>query len=281
MESDALSLTVQPMPVSSMPTPKITQAWYPDKVLDVSLLNADVDLTLATWPFIARGQRLWLRFEGTDQDGLAYEWTHPNWQNFPITSDIAQSTKVRLSELQKLKRNSGLRLIAEVSFDGGQTRTPFPVETLTVKTLHPVSGSENWESLTLEALPLDEEVPCSNGSSIRLLAGEAPFVNSGISHPGFGDRTLRLLKNAQFRFFCGGFIGKLSFDLSYIGASTDVNYISFHDAADVEVERENLPLGSYTYTKDLDWPCLYFRIAQMTITTEPLIDNLVWTAWSP
>ena len=285
LESDAHSLTVRPLPASSLPTPKIAQAQYPERTLDVTLLEGDADLTLGVWPFIAVGQRLWLRFEGTAHDGSAYEWLHPAWQNFPITSDTAQHTQVGLNELEKLKRDSSLRLIAEVSFDGGHTRTPFPVDTLRVVTLHPGSGSEDWENHALSELPLDQEVPCARGSSIRLLRGAAVFVNLGTSHPGFGKRTLKLDYSnhefAEIRYCFGSVISALSFDLSYIGPSTDVNYVSFHDAEDVEIERENLPTGSYTYQKTLSRPCLYWRFVQNSATTQPLIDNVVWTGWSP
>lgn len=122
--SDVLDLTVTPIPVGQMPAPQITQASGGN--LDVNALTADADLTVAPWPLIATGQRLWLRLEGSSSLDL------PAWQGFAITTTGPQATKVPLSYLQGLDNGSALRLVLEVSFDNGVTRQPFPITTLNI-----------------------------------------------------------------------------------------------------------------------------------------------------
>ena len=123
--STILNLKVLPIPADQLQAPQITQASGED--LDVSALTADADVTLAPWPLIAVGQRLWLKLEGSSNLDL------PAWQGFSITSTGTQSTQIPLSYLQTLTNGSPLKLLAEVSFDEGTTRQPFPVTTYTVK----------------------------------------------------------------------------------------------------------------------------------------------------
>lgn len=117
--SETLSLQVQPIPAAQLPAPQISQAVGAE--LNVSGLTADADVTVAAWPLMLAGQRLWLRLEGSNNLDL------PAWQAFPITGTGPQTAKVPLSYLQGLADASTLRLILEVSFDNGATRQAFPV----------------------------------------------------------------------------------------------------------------------------------------------------------
>ena len=130
--SDTLMLQVAKLPESALEAPKIAQA-PDDQNLDVSVLTADADLSVKPWPFINAGQRISLRFEGTKADGTAYNWPHPTWQNLPINSTGMPSTTVALANLKELKDVTVLRLIFEVSFDGGVSTISFPVRTYTIK----------------------------------------------------------------------------------------------------------------------------------------------------
>jgi len=132
LPSETLNLTVQTLPDSALEAPRILQA--PDGLnLDVSVLSGDADLRVKPWPFIDAGQKISLRFEGTRADGMAYNWLHPTWQDLTITSGGEPSTTVALSDLKELKDGSSLRLIFEVSFDGGLTKVAFPIKTYIIK----------------------------------------------------------------------------------------------------------------------------------------------------
>ncbi|MBX8494959.1 hypothetical protein [Pseudomonas cichorii] len=279
-ESDPLPLKIQALPDSVLPTPGIPKAGW-SKMLPVQILEADVSLTVQAWPFIATDQRIWLRFEGTAEDGSAHNWNHPIWQDFAITTDTAQNTNVALSELQKLKGGSNLRLIMEISFDGGLSRTQLPIETIGIIVYHPVSGSEDWQTFQKEELPLGVDIPCSNGSDLRIFDVPASIVDVRGTYPEFGDRTLQLTGDSSIAFNCGGFIETLT--LSHARADSDENYISFFDIMDVEIARETIQSGTtvVTYKKTLNSACRYFRIIIKNNTDTVLLDNLSWTAWSP
>lgn len=279
LESDALPLTVETLPESSLPTPKITQATYPSKVLKVFELNDDADLTVAAWPLIASGQRIWLRFEGIARDGSDYKWNHPVWQDFAITHDAEQSTQVALSELQKLKNNSYLRLIMEVSFDSGLTRTPFPINSLTIVSYYPVSGSENWESFNFQELPVGQIVRCSDDMTLLIRLSPILIADLSAAHPAFGNRTLQVTGYNQCILNFSGLIKTLT--LSYVGADPVTDHITFYDANNNFIVDAPLQSASGTATRTihLSQPCLHCTvyIGQHTV----LLDNLSWTEWAP
>jgi hypothetical protein len=125
--SSALKLIVTPIPESQLAGPRIDPS--DGGVIDVSALTVDADVSVAAWPLIATEQRIWLKLEGSTVLDL------PAWQGFPITSTGDQSTKIPLSYLKSLADGSSLKLVFEVSFDGGATRQAFPLTTYTIKAL--------------------------------------------------------------------------------------------------------------------------------------------------
>jgi len=147
-----LPLTVETLAESVLEAPRILQA-SEDGSLDVGALTGDADLRVKPWPFIEAGQLISLRFEGTKADGTAYNWAHPTWQNLPIGSAGEPSTTVALSDLKELKDGSSLRLIFEVSFDGGVTKVLFPARVLSIIKL--ASGFEDFEEATPGAIARD------------------------------------------------------------------------------------------------------------------------------
>ncbi len=144
--SEVLDLTVQTLPDSALEAPRILQAT--DGVhLDVSALSGDADLKVKPWPFIAAGQLISLRFEGTKADGSAYNWPHPTWQNLPISSAGEPSTTVTLSNLEELGDDSKLTLVFDVSFDEGETTVSIPSRTYTVNTY---IRTENFDQIPVQ-----------------------------------------------------------------------------------------------------------------------------------
>lgn len=80
-----------------------------------------------TWPFMAPGQRLTIEVSGVDKNGNAtstvvrseVQVTEPEFNNKRITGQLAKAF------LNTLKLNEIFTLKAKVSFDGGETYTPF------------------------------------------------------------------------------------------------------------------------------------------------------------
>ncbi|MBX8595731.1 hypothetical protein K5D39_00260 [Pseudomonas cichorii] len=276
VESDPLSLTVEALPESSLPTPRITQA--PGKILYMNPLNDDVDLTVEAWPLIAAGQRIWLRFEGTARDGSVYNWNHPIWQDFAITSDTAQSTKVALSELQKLKHNKYVRLVMEISFDNGLTRVPFPIDNVLIIHYYPVSGSENWESFPTQDLPVPHTLYCSDDMNLSIHHRPLSIVNVSATHPAFGSRSLEVKGDNQFIFNFSGLIKTLT--LSHVGADPTRDQITFYDIDDKPVVSAQLQSGTGIVSQEihLSQGCRIARVSMSQQQGTVLLDNLIWTA---
>ncbi|WP_296178830.1 hypothetical protein [Pseudomonas sp. UBA1879] len=130
--SQYLKLTVTPIPENQLAGPQIAQA--SGGTLDVTALTADADVTVSAWPLIAVGQRLWLKLEGSTTLDL------PAWQGYAITSTGVQSTKIPQSFLKGLTDGSSLKLVLEVSFDGGTTRQAFPLTTYAITAVPPITS---------------------------------------------------------------------------------------------------------------------------------------------
>jgi len=159
-----LPLTVETLADSVLEAPRILQA-TDDLNLDVSALTGDADLTVRPWPFIEVEQQISLRFEGTKEDGTAYNWAHPTWQDFPIGSAGEPTTTVALGDLKALKDGSRLTLIFAVSFDGGLTKILFPLRTLSVA--QRAFRFEGFEEATPMLLPVGSDLLFPSG--LRLL----------------------------------------------------------------------------------------------------------------
>lgn len=279
MESQALELEVLALPSSSLPVPRIEQALN-GNVLHVASLSNDADLTVRAWPFIKAGQRVWLRFEGTRADGTANNWYHSLWQNFAITSDADQHTHVALTELQKLKEGSSLRVIMEVSFDDGLSRTAFPVRQLTITFSYPVTGKEDWETFSLQSLPFDTPVPCANGMLLEVKAGQASIVDVSEKYSYFYERTLQVSAEGTMTLTFSEPVRHLSF--IYAMATSDSNVLTFFNASGAVIRTASLHSsadhtseGSY----DLNQPCVSCRFALARNPIAVLLDHLSWKAW--
>lgn len=279
LESQPLKLEVLALPSSSLPAPQIEQA-LDDDVLHVPSLTDDADLTVKAWPFITAGQRIWLRFEGTRADGTPYDWYHSTWQNFEVTSATDQHTQMALTDLQKLRESSTLRVVMEVSFDGGPSRTAFPVRELTITFQYPVTGREDWETFDLQPLPLDESVSCSDGLTLEVKAGQASIVDVSAKYASFYKRTLQISATGSITLTFSEPVRHLFF--IYALANSDSNNLTFFDASGAVVRTagpqssaDRPSEGSY----DLDQPCVSCHLALARNPAAVLLDNLQWKAW--
>lgn len=279
MESQALELEILALPSSSLPVPRIEQA-VDDNVLHVASLSDDADLTVRAWPFITAGQRVWLRFEGTRADGTANNWYHSTWQNFATTGAADQHTHVALTELQKLKEGSSLRVIMEVSFDDGLSRTAFPIRELTVTFSYPITGREDWETFSLQTLPFDTPVPCANGMMLEVKAGQASIVDVSEKYSYFYERTLQVSSEGSMTLTFSEPVRNLSF--VYAMATSDSNHLTFFNASGAVIRTASLQ-SSADHTSevnyDLSQPCVSCRFALARNPIAVLLDNLSWKAW--
>ncbi|MGV8917626.1 MAG: hypothetical protein ACOH2R_07480 [Pseudomonas sp.] len=107
------------------PPPVITEAQ--GGVLDVGALTRNANVTVAAWPGIAVGQRIWLSMTSTPPVTLT------KWVGFAITNIGTQATTISLEKLKTLVDGSSIVLHLEVSSDGGVTRVSFPTQTYTIR----------------------------------------------------------------------------------------------------------------------------------------------------
>jgi hypothetical protein len=74
LQSEVLSLNIATLPASQISN-KITVEKESNGTLDVTRAPNGVDLTIPAWPFIASGQRVWLRLDGKKADGSLHTLT--------------------------------------------------------------------------------------------------------------------------------------------------------------------------------------------------------------
>ncbi|WP_248748052.1 hypothetical protein [Pseudomonas sp. MWU12-2037] len=137
--SRALTLNVQTIPDISLPMPLIPQAAQGGigSELDLSTFVGDTRVTVAPWPLIAAGQRVWLRVEGTAIDNSRYTITlYTAYEVVPSEVTAGLSTPLLRSELEKLRDGSALNVVLQVTFDQSSTQAnavDFPLRTYTLK----------------------------------------------------------------------------------------------------------------------------------------------------
>jgi hypothetical protein len=130
--SDVLRLPVLPFgnPDKDLPHPAITQADGQTMTLNLATFTGNATTTVAKWPFILAGQRVWLRIEGETGSGGVYSITLLNG----AVLDSAQvsaglSVPAPRAELEKLGQETRLTVICNVAFDGIASESgavPFP-----------------------------------------------------------------------------------------------------------------------------------------------------------
>jgi hypothetical protein len=171
--SDTFNLTVGLIPADKLTTPQITQATGGS--LDIGALQGDANITVDAWPFIAIGQKMWMRLEGSSNLDL------PGWQGYEISSPGEQATTVSKDDyLINLTDGSTLRLILEVSFDSGLTRLAFPVQN------YAVIAKPIPEPLTIDQTPMILDGLYVRGSPEWTLNGNDTAGNTQVRNASGG-----------------------------------------------------------------------------------------------
>uniref|UniRef100_UPI00200FD266 hypothetical protein n=1 Tax=Pseudomonas sp. MWU12-2037 TaxID=2928690 RepID=UPI00200FD266 len=209
--SRALTLNVQAIPDISLPMPLIPQAAQAGigSELDLKTFAGDARVTVAPWPLIAAGQRVWLRAEGTALDGSRYTitlYTSSAVQDSEVTAGL--STTLLRSELEKLRDDSPLNVVLQVTFDRSSTQAnavDFPLRTYTVKTVtDPLTIDRSYMLLRGYSIrvswPTTGEDPNGN-TEVRQASGGTPPYQYTSSNPSVaqieGTNKVRGMRNGQ------------------------------------------------------------------------------------
>jgi hypothetical protein len=160
--SPALTLNVQAIPEASLTIPLIPQAAQGGlgSQLDLTSFTGDALVTVAPWPLIAVGQKVWLRCEGTASDGSNYPiplYTASGVVEGEVTAGL--SKPLLRSELLKLRDGSDLRIILQVTFDHTNVQAnavDFPLRSYAIVSA-PLSIDPS--RMTLHGLYIDAPAP--------------------------------------------------------------------------------------------------------------------------
>lgn len=116
-QSEFLLLDVTPIPDSQLPAPIITQANAQTKILNLATFAGNATTTVEKWPFIATGQRVWLRLEGETENGGPQSIVLLDGSELTgaqVGSGLSET--VLRTELEKLGQDTSLNVICKVAF---------------------------------------------------------------------------------------------------------------------------------------------------------------------
>jgi hypothetical protein len=148
-KSDEFALNVQTIPNedAELPRPNFTDANEEDETLDLTSFTGDTRVLVNAWPLIAVGQKLWVRCEGTNDNGTTQ--TEPIHQGMSITTIGPQSGVLPRTFLEKLAHDSDIRAYVSVNFNGvvaASAAVEFPLRTYVVK-VRPAFLIEDFEAV--------------------------------------------------------------------------------------------------------------------------------------
>ncbi|SEO75916.1 hypothetical protein SAMN03159293_03871, partial [Pseudomonas sp. NFACC39-1] len=190
--SDSLNLAVQAMPVASLTIPLIRQAAQGGigTELDLNKFTGHASVSVAPWPLIAAGQRVWLKCEGTAAS---------NGSNFTITlyagSEVSSSQvtgglsrPLLRSELERLRDGSALKIVLLVAFNGTNNQSEaitFPLRTYTIRKA-PIVITENFDAQTTRLIAVGETIDTPS-MTIRFVAGDGTAGIAPLTDASPGD----------------------------------------------------------------------------------------------
>lgn len=209
-QSDILRLPVLPFgePDKDLPHPVITQADEQTLTLNLATFTGNGTATVAKWPFIATGQRVWLRLEGETSSGGPHTITLLD--GVAISSSQATgglSEAVLRTELEKLGQDTRLTLMCNVAFDGTaseSTAVQFPVTTYTFKLHHDwvspqiISVKDSKGEVNEGAITFDTSVALTGTSTLEaeleILDDKTPLTSTRANGSGAWNIDLSGLK---------------------------------------------------------------------------------------
>lgn len=141
-QSDLTLLQVLPFgnPERDLPHPAITQADSQTLTLNLATFTGNGTATVAKWPFILEGQRVWLRLEGeTGSSGMHSITLLDSAVLTSAQASAGLSLSIPRTELEKLGQDTRVTVICNVAFDGVASESAavqFPRTVYTFKLHH-------------------------------------------------------------------------------------------------------------------------------------------------
>ncbi|MBC3464224.1 hypothetical protein [Pseudomonas sp. RW10S2] len=167
-------LAVGTLAQSDLPAPVIPQANATTRVLDLNNFTGNAQVKVEPWPLIAVGQRVWIRVDGTLENGSAHTvYLARGEEVVPEQVTAGLDLVLPRTELEKLSSGSSLTATVSVAFDAtsneGQARV-FPNALYTLEKIIVVRP-------TIVSVKDDKGTEVPNGSSTTspslVLSGQA------------------------------------------------------------------------------------------------------------
>ena len=191
IESDDTVVGIDLLGHDDLPAPIVDQAV--GGTLDLGSAKGEISVSIKKWPFIAAGQRIWLRIEGVGRDENPVQVAI--WVARALSADDAKNgvkVIVDRSKLVDFKDGSVLKVFALINHDGDfndEYCEEFPVTTVNLKQVKQ-SGSGADASANSGALvstvvevslwaayPSDgSKGPAGSSSSLSISGGKAPYT---------------------------------------------------------------------------------------------------------
>ncbi|MFY1664220.1 hypothetical protein [Pseudomonas sp. Pseu.R1] len=115
--SDLALLHIDAIADAQLPSPVVKEADPQSKILNLATFTGNATSTVAKWPFIALGQRVWLRLEGEAENGAPH--TIVLLDGKAISSGQVSgglSETLLRAELEKLAQDTSLTVVCKVAF---------------------------------------------------------------------------------------------------------------------------------------------------------------------
>ncbi|PWK40577.1 Ig-like domain-containing protein, partial [Pseudomonas sp. OV226] len=189
-------------PETQLPRPEVPQAIA--GVLDLMAFSGNPDVVVQKWPFIALGQRLWLRLEGKTIAGADHRIVLLDGV-LVTAGQVSNGLKEILSrtELLKLAHASAATVLCKVAFDGANDESSaiaFPLLPLTVRTRYdyvtPVitQVSDSRGEVAEGGLTFDKQVTlkgtATRGEKVELYDGSTSLGSADVGTNGTWERLL-------------------------------------------------------------------------------------------
>jgi hypothetical protein len=183
--SQPLTLPVQAIPNQdgALPMPAIEGAVGNE--LNIGTLIGTENLRIAAWPLQLSGQRVWLRYDGTDTAGDATHEIVWTGQAHNATGELV--TLAPHAWLKTLKDGTDLKVTFRVNFDkvsNAATAVTFPIRTYTVRELALIKPTLD----SVKGSPSGEDIP-DNGYTVETAVTLSGTATKGLEVEVFDGAT--------------------------------------------------------------------------------------------
>jgi hypothetical protein len=183
LDSEDTVLDIALLGHDDLAAPTISQA--PTGVLDLAKVQTDISVAIKRWPFMAAGQRLWLRLEGVAKDGTAVEikaWTARELTDADVKQDLLIS--ISRAEFNNLMDGSQLKVFAQVTHDGDFSEASaeaFPVPVVQIR--QAAQTQDGYLSVTPSEIALNAAYPKPGSTAVPAKGSSYLLTVSGGKMP--------------------------------------------------------------------------------------------------